>query len=236
MASTSTSRLALFKAVPGSAEPFRTSDLNSNWDKVDAEAVAVDSRLDSVELAVGASGSVVNATNATNATNAVNATTAGKATNIVGGSANRIPVQSAADTTTFINAPAAAGYVLTSQLTGVPAFNALPPSVPYKVQTGIISSGSWASGTASVTFTTAFDFPPIVLLTCLGTNDNVAPVVTLNAAPTASGFTARARSITVPAASTIVNGASSTTIVSSANAAPTTHWVAIQYSSSGSSS
>lgn len=233
MSSTSTSRLALFKAVPGSAEPFRTSDLNSNWDKVDAEAVAVDSRLDSVELAVGASGSVVNATNATNASNA---TTAGKATNIVGGSANRIPVQSAADTTTFINAPAAAGYVLTSQLTGVPAFNAFPPSVPYKVQTGIISSGSWASGTVSVTFTTAFDFPPIVLLTCLGTNDNVAPVVTLNAAPTTSGFTARARSITVPAASTIVNGASSTTIVSSANAAPTTHWVAIQYSSSGSSS
>lgn len=221
MASTSTSRLALFKAVPGSAEPFRTSDLNSNWDKVDAEAVAVDSRLDSVELAVGASGSVVNATNATNATNAVNATTAGKATNIVGGSANRIPVQSAADTTTFINAPAAAGYVLTSQLTGVPAFNAFPPSVPYKVQTGIISSGSWASGTASVTFTTAFDFPPIVLLTNLNNSGTDTTTVSLNAAPTASGFVARARTW---------NG------TAHSNAVPTTHWVAIQYSSSGSSS
>jgi hypothetical protein len=52
MSSTSTTRLGLFKPTPGSAEPFRTSDLNSNSDKIDAEAVAVDSRLDAVE-AVG---------------------------------------------------------------------------------------------------------------------------------------------------------------------------------------
>lgn len=35
MASTSTPNLGLFKATPGSLEPFRTTDINSNWDKVD---------------------------------------------------------------------------------------------------------------------------------------------------------------------------------------------------------
>ena len=49
MSSTSTSRLGLFKPTPGSAEPFRTSDVNANMDKIDAEAVAVDARLDAVE-------------------------------------------------------------------------------------------------------------------------------------------------------------------------------------------
>lgn len=54
MSSTSTSRLGLFKPTPGSAEPFRTSDVNSNMDKIDAEAVAVDARLDVVEADVAA--------------------------------------------------------------------------------------------------------------------------------------------------------------------------------------
>ena len=49
MSSSSTSKLGLFKATAGTGEPFRTSDVNSNWDKVDAEAVSVDSRLDAVE-------------------------------------------------------------------------------------------------------------------------------------------------------------------------------------------
>ncbi len=49
MASTSTTRLALFKPVPGSSEPFRASDFNANMDKIDAEAVAVDTRLDVIE-------------------------------------------------------------------------------------------------------------------------------------------------------------------------------------------
>lgn len=36
MASTVTNNLGLFKATPNTAETFRTSDVNSNWDKVDA--------------------------------------------------------------------------------------------------------------------------------------------------------------------------------------------------------
>ena len=49
MSSSSTPRLGLFKATAGTGEPFRTADVNSNWDKVDAEAVAADGRLDVIE-------------------------------------------------------------------------------------------------------------------------------------------------------------------------------------------
>lgn len=49
MSYTTTTRLALQKAVIGSNQPFETSVINANWDKVDAEAVAADSRLDAVE-------------------------------------------------------------------------------------------------------------------------------------------------------------------------------------------
>jgi uncharacterized phage infection (PIP) family protein YhgE len=49
VASTSTTKLELFKPTPGTAEPFRASDFNDNMDKIDAEAVAIDGRLDAVE-------------------------------------------------------------------------------------------------------------------------------------------------------------------------------------------
>lgn len=49
MSYTTTTRLALQKAVVGSNQAFETSVINSNWDKVDAEAVAADTRLDNVE-------------------------------------------------------------------------------------------------------------------------------------------------------------------------------------------
>lgn len=164
------------------------------------------SQISVLNTAVGAAGSVQNAV---------------KATNVAGGAANRIPVQSAVDTTTFVAAPAAPGHVLTSQLSGVPAFNALPAPVPYKVQTGIIASGSYSSGLASVTFTTAFDYPPIVILTCVEPDAGDTTTVTLNATPTVTGFSARARTW---------NGSTTS------NMNPTTHWIAIQYSSSASAS
>ena len=46
MSYTATTKLSLAKAVPGSNQPFETTSINSNWDKVDAEAVAIDVRLD----------------------------------------------------------------------------------------------------------------------------------------------------------------------------------------------
>jgi hypothetical protein len=49
MSSSTTPRLALFKPTAGTSEVFRTSDFNANMDKIDAEAVAADTRLDNIE-------------------------------------------------------------------------------------------------------------------------------------------------------------------------------------------
>jgi hypothetical protein len=49
MAYTGTTRLDLKKAVIGTNQPFETAVINANWDKVDAEAIAADVRLDAVE-------------------------------------------------------------------------------------------------------------------------------------------------------------------------------------------
>jgi hypothetical protein len=49
MASTSTSTIALFKPTAGTSEPFRTSDLNGNSDKVDAAFAADRVRLTAIE-------------------------------------------------------------------------------------------------------------------------------------------------------------------------------------------
>jgi hypothetical protein len=49
MSYTDTTKLGLKKAVPNSNQPFETTVMNDNWDAVDAEAVAVDARLDAVE-------------------------------------------------------------------------------------------------------------------------------------------------------------------------------------------
>jgi hypothetical protein len=54
MSSSLTPRLLLFKPVPGTVEPFRTTDFNGNMDKIDAEAVAADARLDDLEADVTA--------------------------------------------------------------------------------------------------------------------------------------------------------------------------------------
>lgn len=67
MSYTTTTRLALQKAVPGSNQAFETTVFNSNWDKVDAEAVAVNTRVSAVETAI-TSGTVNAATTATKAT------------------------------------------------------------------------------------------------------------------------------------------------------------------------
>lgn len=49
MAYTTTTRLGLQKAVIGSNQPFETSAINDNWDKLDTEAIAQDGRLDILE-------------------------------------------------------------------------------------------------------------------------------------------------------------------------------------------
>lgn len=42
MASTSTPILGLFKPVPGTAEPFRSEDINGNWDILDEAFTAAE--------------------------------------------------------------------------------------------------------------------------------------------------------------------------------------------------
>jgi acyl dehydratase len=54
MSYTQTTKLDLDKAVPGSNQPFETASINSNWDKVDAEAIAIDARLDTAETDITA--------------------------------------------------------------------------------------------------------------------------------------------------------------------------------------
>jgi len=167
MSSTSTTRLGLFKPTPGSAEPFRTSDVNSNMDKIDAEAVAVDGRLDTLETAVGASGNVVNAT---------------KATNVAGGALGRIPIQSAADTTIFVAAATGGGKFLTSSPSSPYAGWSDP--TPFKLQVGSTSG----TGSFTVTFTTAFDVAPIVTATA---SASATPTIITVTSVSTTGFTVK---------------------------------------------
>ena len=190
MSSTSTTRLGLFKPTPGTAEPFRTSDLNSNSDKIDAEAVLVDGRLDSLELKVGASGTVVNATNAVNATTAVSATTAssattatsaGKATNVAGGSGTfpKLLKQTNVDTTDFV-ANGVSGQILFQGFAG-PSFGY---PVPYRLEAGTASG----TGSIAVTFGTAFDVGVVPVVSCVASANTTPTILTVTSVSN-TGFT-----------------------------------------------
>jgi hypothetical protein len=52
MAYTTTTKLSLEKATPGTNQPFETTSINSNWDKVDANAVSDHNRITAVETIV----------------------------------------------------------------------------------------------------------------------------------------------------------------------------------------
>jgi hypothetical protein len=210
MSSTSTTRLGLFKPVSGSGEPFRTSDVNSNWDKVDAEAVAADARLDTLELAVGSSGTVQNAVLAASATSA---TLAGKATNVAGGALGRIPIQSAADTTIFVAAATGGGKFLSSSPSSPYASWSDP--TPFKLQVGSTSG----TGSFTVTFATAFDFAPIV--TCTALAASTPTIITVTGVST-TGFTVKVWD----------QSASSPYQFGAATSSRTVYWNAVQYSSS----
>jgi hypothetical protein len=46
MASTTTPLIGLFKAIPGTNEPFRTADINNNWDILDEFIVGYQTQFD----------------------------------------------------------------------------------------------------------------------------------------------------------------------------------------------
>jgi hypothetical protein len=52
MASTTTTELGLFKPVPGSAEPFRTTDVNNNWDILDGVVAGYEERIVEAEESI----------------------------------------------------------------------------------------------------------------------------------------------------------------------------------------
>jgi hypothetical protein len=188
---------------PISSEVVDLTVINSNYDTLNSKALSTDATIASVQgsittlnTTVGASGTVQNAV---------------KATNVAGGLVKQIPIQSAANTTTFVAAPAAAGKLLTSS-PAAPYVSWSDPS-PYKVASGIISSG-WSSGAVSVDLTYyGFTVAPTVFLTPLSSNLSLITSVTLSSAPSTTGFTVSARTY---------NG------TAFANGSPTTHWVAIQ--------
>jgi hypothetical protein len=49
MASTTTPLIGLFKATPGTNEPFRTADINNNWDILDEFIVGYETRFAELE-------------------------------------------------------------------------------------------------------------------------------------------------------------------------------------------
>jgi hypothetical protein len=53
MSSTTTPVIGLFKPVPGTAEPFRVSDLNENMDLLDAAYGTIEPKLNDVDTAIG---------------------------------------------------------------------------------------------------------------------------------------------------------------------------------------
>jgi hypothetical protein len=52
MASTTTTELGLFKPVPGTAEPFRTTDVNNNWDILDGVVAGYEERIVEAEESI----------------------------------------------------------------------------------------------------------------------------------------------------------------------------------------
>jgi hypothetical protein len=52
MASTTTTELGLFKPVPGTAEPFRTTDVNNNWDILDTVVAGYETRIVEAENSI----------------------------------------------------------------------------------------------------------------------------------------------------------------------------------------
>jgi len=52
MASTTTTELGLFKPIPGTAEPFRTSDVNGNWDILDGVVAGYEERIVEAEESI----------------------------------------------------------------------------------------------------------------------------------------------------------------------------------------
>jgi hypothetical protein len=147
-----------------------------------------------------------------------NAATATRATNVAGGVAKQIPIQSAANTTTFIGES-----VVNSVLVGTssPPYAAWQEPVPYRMQAGKETSvlgGGATHAAITVIFDVPFDHAPVITATATGTSTPTSVTV--------SSITTDSFVIYIFAGTGTNNsvwGASTT--------ARTIHWTAVQYSS-----
>jgi hypothetical protein len=177
MSYTNTTRLGLAKANPGTNQPFETAVINTNWDKVDAEAVAADARLDAIEAnnwvtsariadnAVGASeiasGAVSADELASNAVTTVKITdlnvTAGKLANALDLTGKTVSVAAPssgahASTKTYVDAGDAATLVSANAYTDTKLGDVV-----------VLASGSWSSAAPFGNSFSATGFRKLVL-------------------------------------------------------------------------
>lgn len=199
MATTGDAPLSLTK--PEASDVVSLSVINTNYDTINTKAASVDSTLTSHTASISTLNTAVSS-----------AGVVARATNVAGGLQKQIPIQSGANTTTFIGVPASAGKQLSSTLSSPYAVWIDP--IPYKMASGTIASGDWASGVASVNLTSyGFTAVPNIVLSPVSSNLSLITSVSISSTPTATAFSASARSY---------NG------TAFANASPVTHWVAIQ--------
>ena len=107
MASETTPLIGLYKAIPGTNEPFRASDLNNNWDILDDFIVGYQDQFDDI---------AADATTATTAANAAttnaNAAAAANTAALVQFEIDSQDAIDALDTNAIVTAIAAEGVVL----------------------------------------------------------------------------------------------------------------------------
>lgn len=204
MATTGDSPLYLTK--PEATDVVSLPVINANYDTINAKAAAVDgtlathtSDISALNTTVGAGGSVV------------------KAQNLVGGAVKRIPVQSAANTTTFVAAPAADGQVLISG--PVAPYVGWSYPTPYKFAAGTIAAADFGTTGISPTVDLSsygFTSAPVVTVTPVTASMSTAIVASISSTPTTAGFVVRLRTV------------SSTGTVAASNPGVVVHWTAVQ--------
>jgi hypothetical protein len=203
MATTGDAPLNLTK--PEASDVVSLSVINTNYDTINSNAAAVESTLtthtsqiSSLNTVTGAGGAVV------------------KATNIAGGTAKRIPIQSSANNTTFIP-ESEVGKLLIG--TSTPPYAAWGYPVPYKMAAGIILAADFTAGVSSAVDLTSYGFTqaPVVVVSPVYAGMNTLYVTSVSSTPSASSFVVRQR---------LLSSGSDTV------AAPTTHvavhWTAVQ--------
>jgi hypothetical protein len=67
MASETTPLIGLYKAIPGTNEPFRAADINDNWDILDTFIVNYEDRFEELETSAGDAATNANAVAAASA-------------------------------------------------------------------------------------------------------------------------------------------------------------------------